>query len=1251
MASMNVFKDFQKEWSRRFPDNDLPKAWEDDVRSNLDKHRHKLQLLKEEMEKEEFYVQYLERLLKDVETTKRETTQNDSVASVKSGTADPYVTVITVSSFSDMEKKSLPDNPLHQDSKHKQQSTVCSSNQTNNVSETENAASHPIDQPIIIDTQPKKIFLEPAVTKKKRPPTPPRKPKINRNNFPGFLLQKEFTATQSLPVQPQEIADNSNNTRPVIEPVNHVKPETNSETTLIPEEPAYAVKDISLLNEPAYAVKELSLLTNVVNDIPCVYNTESVENVQRSNEELCDKSEEETSVVGNIINSECATDDDKEIDETEECIYDTVAPDELSLSDHQEEDMNNLNKLPPLLERNLTSSYLLRTKYDDINSSVNYVNLDYFLRRDEASSKNDSDDNETHVSHSISSDHDTDEGIDKEDRDSELKNASLESAASTYDEVFDPVDYGVYLNCNIFYLCLLLAVGYYADSDACSPNSQQPSDCFDDEEARKAEAERMTMYRCILSSVVESETVYIDCLNTLIQYKKALKSTTETSHPLCTSEDLEIIFFKINDLYNIHNTFLEGCRRLSTVTDTSRASDDPTLGDLFKVLASRLGAYSAYLKNYSHALESVHKCCVANNQFSEITRAIKLKSMKGQTTTLEELLHKPVARVQKNALVLHDLLKYTKENDEEYKAVKTALKMTQCFLNELNIAATEQMFPDKTQRRLVKESFIIEFSEGRRKLRHLFLFNDIIVCAKYKPSTRQKFTFDVKWYALLLDVTIPQCDDLSVSTIKGKEPNSEIISLKCKLNSIRDLMMKEVHSSSLIRNIIHKFFPQKSKTNNKLVEKLRKKQADLEGQLVLLLPQLHFVICNKHNKSYTFYLSSEFERTQWIESISVLQASGSQGEEQINFNELQAWIETCRKGLRPSLGSFLLRTSKDEDLLHGDLYLTIHTLKGITRRADLFLMIECDTYGHFFQKAQTRTVRDSLNPQFNQEFVIDLDGSRTLRILCYEDVIGQQKPCHRGKSSIELSRSWLHDNICDREIAMLDSTLSVSLKFIPSEASTIRFPARKLYGAFGVNIQTVSRREKSTVPYLIVACVREVERRGMKEVGIYRVSGLTSDLQKLKKAFENNPYEAEFLLKDIDIHAVTGLLKMYLRELPEALFTNNYYKKFFDAFSLTNQEEKKKKLIDLFAQLPQINQNTINFLIDHLSNVNQHETLNKMSLHNLATVFGPTLIRPGSSSSGSSSEDQFTAGTIDVMAQAGILYFFLKRKVCKETNC
>lgn len=72
---MSVFGDFQQVWSQRFPHSSLPAAWEEDVRANLAKHKQKVSLLKEELEKEEFYVEYLERLLHDVEEHKKKIEQ------------------------------------------------------------------------------------------------------------------------------------------------------------------------------------------------------------------------------------------------------------------------------------------------------------------------------------------------------------------------------------------------------------------------------------------------------------------------------------------------------------------------------------------------------------------------------------------------------------------------------------------------------------------------------------------------------------------------------------------------------------------------------------------------------------------------------------------------------------------------------------------------------------------------------------------------------------------------------------------------------------------------------------------------------------------------------------------------------------------------------------------------------------------------------------------------------------------------
>lgn len=132
----------------------------------------------------------------------------------------------------------------------------------------------------------------------------------------------------------------------------------------------------------------------------------------------------------------------------------------------------------------------------------------------------------------------------------------------------------------------------------------------------------------------------------------------------------------------------------------------------------------------------------------------------------------------------------------------------------------------------------------------------------------------------------------------------------------------------------------------------------------------------------------------------------------------------------------------------------------------------------------------------------------------------------------------------------------------------------------------------------------------MLEVGCYRVSGSASDLAKLKKAFESgkrdgqrvfyaymyicilifnccfaDAYEAEQLLREVDIHSVTGILKTFLRELPEALFSDLLYPRFFEtfsAFSNNNEAIRINELLKVYEELPQANKSSINLILDHL---------------------------------------------------------------------
>lgn len=91
-------------------------------------------------------------------------------------------------------------------------------------------------------------------------------------------------------------------------------------------------------------------------------------------------------------------------------------------------------------------------------------------------------------------------------------------------------------------------------------------------------------------------------------------------------------------------------------------------------------------------------------------------------------------------------------------------------------------------------------------------------------------------------------------------------------------------------------------------------------------------------------------------------------------------------------------------------------------------------------------------------------------------------------------------------------------------------------------------------------------------------------IEFLKIEFTDN-YEAEQLLKEVDIHSVTGILKSYLRELPEALFTDLLYPKLFDIYNKYSNFNETGRIDDLqraFAELPEPNRESINFILDHL---------------------------------------------------------------------
>ena len=69
---------------------------------------------------------------------------------------------------------------------------------------------------------------------------------------------------------------------------------------------------------------------------------------------------------------------------------------------------------------------------------------------------------------------------------------------------------------------------------------------------------------------------------------------------------------------------------------------------------------------------------------------------------------------------------------------------------------------------------------------------------------------------------------------------------------------------------------------------------------------------------------------------------------------------------------------------------------------ELFICFEIDSYGHFFRKAKTKPAR-GMAPQWNEDFILELDGSHSLRILCYENC-PREGHILRGRSRTEVRR-------------------------------------------------------------------------------------------------------------------------------------------------------------------------------------------------------------------------------------------------------
>ncbi|NWV43178.1 RHG42 protein, partial [Grantiella picta] len=142
-------------------------------------------------------------------------------------------------------------------------------------------------------------------------------------------------------------------------------------------------------------------------------------------------------------------------------------------------------------------------------------------------------------------------------------------------------------------------------------------------------------------------------------------------------------------------------------------------------------------------------------------------------------------------------------------------------------------------------------------------------------------------------------------------------------------------------------------------------------------------------------------------------------------------------------------------------------------------------------------------------------------------------------------------------------------------------------------------------------CIHAVETRGITVLGLYRIGGVNSKVQKLMNTIfsPKSPPDMDIDMELWDNKTITSGLKNYLRCLSEPLMTFKLHKDFIVAVKSDDQNYRVEAVHALVHKLPEKNREMLDILIKHLVKVSLHSQQNLMTVSNLGVIFGPTLMR------------------------------------------
>ncbi|XP_055778108.1 unconventional myosin-IXAa-like isoform X8 [Salvelinus fontinalis] len=159
---------------------------------------------------------------------------------------------------------------------------------------------------------------------------------------------------------------------------------------------------------------------------------------------------------------------------------------------------------------------------------------------------------------------------------------------------------------------------------------------------------------------------------------------------------------------------------------------------------------------------------------------------------------------------------------------------------------------------------------------------------------------------------------------------------------------------------------------------------------------------------------------------------------------------------------------------------------------------------------------------------------------------------------------------------------------------------------FGVEVSRLTSEER-TVPLVVEKLINYIEMHGLYTEGIFRKSGSTNKIKELRQGLDTDV--SSMNLDDYNIHVIAGVLKQWLRDLPNPLMTFELYEEFLRAMGQPDKKEVIRGVYSVIDLLSRTHLSTLERLIFHLVRIALQEDTNRMSANALAIVFAPCILR------------------------------------------